>query len=141
MNDRLVSIVSSDEVASRILGDAVRRVSAAEGSLLLVTPDGRALRFVIAHSPSSAVLIGREQTLERGVTSVAFRYQQPMVVNDTADEVTFDPSIDQQHVMMPIGVVFCITELLLGKSGPGRLVVPQGRIPGVAWRGQRLGVR
>lgn len=88
--------VKSDAALRGMLSRAVASIEASEGSLLLVTPDGQGLCFVIAHSPVEDKLVGNVETLNKGISGLAFSLQQPMVVNDTASDPSFDPSVDRR---------------------------------------------
>jgi GAF domain-containing protein len=88
--------VASDPALAALLREAVREVDAAEGSILLVTEDGHGLRFVLSASPVAAALAGTVQPLNRGITGLAFTMQQPMVVNDTAHDGSFDPTVQER---------------------------------------------
>jgi len=87
---------ADDSELRALLREAVERAEAAEGSILLVSDDGRALRFVVCESPVAAALAGTMQPLDKGITGLAFRLQQPMVVNDTAHDGSFDPSVQER---------------------------------------------
>jgi GAF domain-containing protein len=77
-----------------MLDEAVEAVSAAEGSILLLTEDGGHLRFVLSHSAVEEKLKGLQQPLSHGITGLAVSLQQPMIVNHTKQNPMFDPSVD-----------------------------------------------
>ena len=85
---------SNDAVLRQLLDEAVKAVSAAEGSILLLSDDGKCLRFVISHSPVADKLRGLEQPLGKGITGLSVALQQPMIVNETEQSTAFDPTVD-----------------------------------------------
>jgi GAF domain-containing protein len=87
-------IASKDTVLRQLLDEAVDAVRAAEGSILLLSDDGKCLRFAVSHSPVADKLRGLEQPLGKGVTGLSVSLQQPMIVNETQRSTAFDPSVD-----------------------------------------------
>jgi GAF domain-containing protein len=87
---------ADDAELRTLLREAVQGAAAAEGSILLLTDDGQALRFVVCESPVAATLTGTLQLLDKGITGLAFRLQQPMVVNDTEHDGSFDPTVQER---------------------------------------------
>jgi GAF domain-containing protein len=88
--------VSKDALLRQLLDEAVEAVCAKEGSILLLSEDGKILRFVVLHSPVADKLRGLEQPLGKGITGLSVSLQQPMIVNETEGSTTFDPSADTQ---------------------------------------------
>lgn len=88
--------VSTDPELAALLREAVSGVDAGEGSILLLTDDGRGLRFALSDSPVAEALAGSVQPLNRGITGLAFTMQQPMVVNDTSHDGSFDPAVQER---------------------------------------------
>lgn len=88
--------VRTDTVLRAMLSRAVEGIQATEGSLLLVSSDGQGLRFVLAHSPVEDRLVGNVEPLNKGISGLAFSLQQPMVVNDTDSDPSFDPTVDRR---------------------------------------------
>ncbi|MEM1354778.1 MAG: GAF domain-containing protein [Planctomycetota bacterium] len=78
------------------LDQAVRAVDAEEGSILLLTGGGQALRFVLSVSPMAEKLIGTQQPVTRGVVGLVASFQQPTINNHTVDDPQHDPSIDKR---------------------------------------------
>jgi GAF domain-containing protein len=78
------------------LDEAVQAVSAAEGSILLLSEGGKSLRFVVSHSPVADKLLALEQPLGKGITGLSVSLQQPMIVNETERSSAFDPSVDAE---------------------------------------------
>ena len=89
-------IASKDDVLRKLLDEAVHQVRAAEGSILLLSDDGKSLRFVVSHSPVADKLLALEQPLGQGITGLSVSLQQPMIVNETERSGAFDPSVDVQ---------------------------------------------
>jgi len=92
-------IVAGDARLREILSESVKEVDAREGSILILTADETALRFLVCDSPAAEQLIGTEQPLGKGVTGLACSLQQPMVVNDVAGEgegAIFDDTVDKK---------------------------------------------
>ena len=89
-------MVSQDAVLRRLLDKAVEAVHAAEGSILLLSDDGKFLRFVVSTSDVADKLRSLEQPLSKGITGLAVSLQQPMIVNETGQSSAFDPSVDAQ---------------------------------------------
>lgn len=87
-------IASKDSVLRKLLDEAVRAVRATEGSILLLSEDGKSLRFVVSHSPVADKLLHLEQPLGKGITGLSVSLQQPMIVNETERSSAFDPSVD-----------------------------------------------
>ena len=87
---------SKDPVLRQLLNEAVEAVCAKEGSILLLSKEGRVLRFVVSTSGSEKKLQGLEQPITKGITALSVSLQQPMIVNQTAKSPAFDPSVDAQ---------------------------------------------
>lgn len=92
-------LVSSDAVLKQLLDEAVAAVCAKEGAILLLSEDGKFLRFVVATAGVADKLRGVEQPLSKGITSLAVSLQQPMIVNETGRDASFDPSVDAKTGM------------------------------------------
>jgi len=89
-------MASQDAVLRRLLDEAVAKVCAAEGSILLLSEDGTSLRFVVSTSRVADKLRGLAQPLNKGITGLSVSLQQPMIVNHTAESSAFDPSVDAE---------------------------------------------
>ena len=85
-------MASKDPVLRRLLDEAVEAVHAAEGSILLLSEDGKFLRFAVADEKLRAL----QQPIAKGITGLSVSLQQPMIVNETEGSTTFDPTIDTQ---------------------------------------------
>jgi GAF domain-containing protein len=96
-----------------VVAGAVATVGAAEGSILV--PDGgQALRFLVAHSPVAAKLIGLPVPIAGSIAGYVFGTGQMMAVGDLAEEHTpqFYAEIDRQ-----VGVAtrtYLVVPILLG---------------------------
>ena len=88
--------VKNDPQLLSELAEAVRAVDAEEGSILLMTGGGQALRFAVSTSPMALKLIGTQQPVTRGVVGLVASFQQPTITNHTADDPQHDPSIDKR---------------------------------------------
>ncbi|XAL98936.1 hypothetical protein OT109_15280 [Phycisphaeraceae bacterium D3-23] len=66
MTQALHNAAHDDPTLTRALGEAVRGVGAAEGSVLLLDQAGKTLRFALCASPAAAKLVGTEQPVTRG---------------------------------------------------------------------------
>lgn len=89
-------MASKDAILRRLLDEAVEAVCAAEGSILILSEDGKSLRFAVCSSGVAEKLRGLEQPLSKGITGLSVSLQQPMTVNETERNITFDPSVDSQ---------------------------------------------
>ena len=87
---------SQDRSLRILLEEALHEVHAAEGSVLLLSTGGSALRFVVSISPVADRLLALEQPLGKGVTGLSVSLQQPMVVNELREHASFDPSVDRE---------------------------------------------
>ena len=94
MSESIYDAVARDAGLQALLSDAVQAVNASEGSLLLLTPDGKKMRFVVCKSPVADKLLGTEQALDNGITGLSVSLQQPMIVNDTAADPSFSKDVD-----------------------------------------------
>ena len=90
----LFDLAKADAQLAAALTDAVRAVGAEEGSILLLTPSGQALRFAVCSSDAAAALVDTQQPVTRGVVGLVASFQQPTVTNKLADDPTHDPSVD-----------------------------------------------
>jgi GAF domain-containing protein len=91
--------VSSDGVLRQLLDEAMESVRAGSGAILLIDEGGRKLRFAVARPEASEKLLGLEQPLDKGITGLAVCFQQPMIVNQTEEDPTFDPTVDSKTGM------------------------------------------
>lgn len=87
-------IASKDAALRRLLDEAIEAVCAEQGSILLLSEDGKSLRFVVSRSPVADKLRQIEQPMGKGITGLAVALQQPMIVNETGRSTAFDPSVD-----------------------------------------------
>lgn len=87
---------AGDGTLQQLMDEAVATVGAAEGSLLLLDPPGRMLRFVIVCSPSAERLLHQEVPLDKSITGLSVSLQQPMIVNDVQRSETFNSATDVQ---------------------------------------------
>lgn len=87
---------AADATLRQLLDAAVAAVHASEGSLLLFSEDGEDLRFVLSHSPVAEKLLGMSQPLGKGITGLAVSLQQPMIVNETQRNASFDDTVDER---------------------------------------------
>jgi len=87
---------SEDSALRQLLDEAVETVCAAEGSILLLSEDGKFLRFVVSTSGAADKLRGLKQPLTKGITGLSVSLQQPMIVNETGESPAFDPSVDAE---------------------------------------------
>jgi len=94
MNPTVHDLAKTDPQLATELAEAVRAVGAEEGSILLLTPSGQALRFAVCSSASATKLIDTQQPVTRGVVGLVASFQQPTVANKLADDPTHDPSVD-----------------------------------------------
>lgn len=79
-----------------MLADAVQSVGAQEGSILLMTPSGQALRFAVCSSDGAAKLIDTQQPVTRGVVGLVASFQQPTINNELDSDPQHDPSVDEK---------------------------------------------
>lgn len=89
-------LAKADTQLAQALADAVRSVGAQEGSILLLTPSGQALRFALCSSPNSGKLIDTQQPVTRGVVGLVASFQQPTINNALDDDPQHDPSVDEK---------------------------------------------
>ena len=92
----IYDMASTDAALRHLLEDALRAVGATEGSILLLTEDGKRLRFVVSHSPVADRLLGHEQDIGQGLTGLSVRSRRPVMANDVEHEKAFDPSVDMR---------------------------------------------
>jgi GAF domain-containing protein len=92
-------MASKDAVLRQLLDEAVEAVSAEQGSILLLSEDGKSLRFVVSRSPVADKLRGLEQPIGKGISGLSVSLQQPMIVNETDRSTAFDPSVDTKTGM------------------------------------------
>ncbi len=119
---------ANDSELRTLLREAVQGAEAGEGSILLLTDDGRALRFVVCESPVAAALTGTLQPLDKGITGLAFTLQQPMVVNDTAHDGSFDPTVQERTGVITSSVM--AVPLVSPDGEFGALTAVNSRRPG-----------
>jgi len=85
----------TDEQLYEELAKAVRAVGAEEGSILLLTPSGQALRFAVCSSPQAAKkLVNSQQPVTRGVVGLVASFQQPTINNELELDPQHDPAVD-----------------------------------------------
>ena len=120
--------VSTDAELATLLHDAVHVVEADEGSILLLTEDGQGLLFALSDSPVAATLAGTVQPLNRGITGLAFTMQQPMVVNDTARDGSFDPAVQERTGIRTASIM--AVPLVSPEREYGALTAVNSRKPG-----------
>ena len=96
MNQDIYQLAKDDTPLSEALAEAVQSVGAQEGSILLLTPSGQALRFALCSSPNSDKLIDTQQPVTRGVVGLVASFQQPTINNALDDDPQHDPSVDEK---------------------------------------------
>lgn len=96
MTPSLYDQAKADTRLADELAQAVRAVGAQEGSILLLTPSGQALRFAVCSSNASAKLIGTQQPVTRGVVGLVASFQQPTINNELGNDPQHDPSVDEK---------------------------------------------
>ena len=89
----LLQAIQSDTALRTHISDAVTRIGAEEGSLLLAGDSG--LTFALCHSPHADTLEGKQLDHGRGIVGLSFGFQQPMAVNAVQHDPAHDPSIDR----------------------------------------------
>jgi GAF domain-containing protein len=92
----IYQLAKQDKELADALADAVQSVGAQEGSILLLTPSGQALRFALCSSPNSDKLIDTQQPVTRGVVGLVASFQQPTINNALNDDPQHDPSVDEK---------------------------------------------
>lgn len=92
----IYQLAKDDPQLAKELTEAVRAVGAEEGSILLLTPSGQALRFAVCSSESAAQLVDTQQPVTRGVVGLVASFQQPTVANQLAGDPQHDPTVDQK---------------------------------------------
>jgi len=96
MNPDVYEFAKADDQLANELSQAVRAVGAQEGSILLLTPSGQALRFAVCSSDAAANLIDTQQPVTRGVVGLVASFQQPTINNELGDDPQHDPSVDEK---------------------------------------------
>ena len=96
MNPDVYELAKDDAPLLAELQQAVRAVGAQEGSILLLTPSGQALRFAVCSSAAAANLIDTQQPVTRGVVGLVASFQQPTVSNQLEGDPQHDPSVDEK---------------------------------------------
>jgi len=96
MKPDVYDLAKVDPQLAAELASAVRAVDAEEGSILLLTPSGQALRFAVASSSASAKLIDTQQPVTRGIVGLVASFQQPTISNELAGDPQHDPSVDRK---------------------------------------------
>lgn len=94
MNPDLYELAKADAPLATELARAVSLVGAEEGSILLLTPSGQALRFAVCSADSAAKLIGTQQPVTRGVVGMVASFQQPTIANRLNGDPQHDPTVD-----------------------------------------------
>lgn len=94
INQDIYQLAKEDTQLAEELKQAVRAVGAEEGSILLLTPSGQALRFAVCSSDSAAKLVDTQQPVTRGVVGLVASFQQPTIANQLADDPQHDPTVD-----------------------------------------------
>ena len=89
-------LAKDDAHLAKALADAVQSVGAQEGSILLLTPSGQALRFALCSSTQSEKLINTQQPVTRGVVGLVASFQQPTINNELSNDPQHDPSVDEK---------------------------------------------
>lgn len=90
----LFQLAKDDDQLAQTLSDAVCAVGAEEGSILLLTPSGQALRFTVCSSEKAAGLVNTQQPVTRGVVGLVASFQQPTIANRLAGDPQHDPTVD-----------------------------------------------
>lgn len=96
MNPDVYELAKEDAQLAAALAQAVRAVGAQEGSILLLTPSGQALRFALCSAPEAAKLVDTQQPVTRGVVGLVASFQQPTINNQLEDDPQHDPSVDDK---------------------------------------------
>ena len=96
MDPDLYQLAKDDTQLAHALTHAVRAVGAEEGSILLLTPSGQALRFAVCSSEGTAGLVDTQQPVTRGVVGLVASFQQPTVANQLAGDPQHDPTVDEK---------------------------------------------
>lgn len=96
MDPDLYYLAKNDGPLAEALAKAVRTVDAQEGSILLLTPSGQALRFAVCSASEAAKLIDTQQPVTRGVVGLVASFQQPTIANQLAGDPQHDPSVDEK---------------------------------------------
>lgn len=96
MNQNIYELAKADAQLADELSKAVRAVGAQEGSILLLTPSGQALRFAVCSAREAAGLVDTQQPVTRGVVGMVASFQQPTVANQLADDPQHDPTVDEK---------------------------------------------
>lgn len=96
MTPDVYELAKADARLADELAKAVRAVDAQEGSILLLTPSGQALRFAVCSAPGAVKLIDTQQPVTRGVVGLVASFQQPTINNELSGDPQHDPSVDQK---------------------------------------------
>ena len=96
MNPDVYELAKADDQLATELSEAVRAVGAQEGSILLLTPSGQALKFAVCSSDAAANLIDTQQPVTRGVVGLVASFQQPTINNELDNDPQHDPSVDEK---------------------------------------------
>lgn len=96
MSPDVYDLAKDDPQLAKQLAEAVRAVGAEEGSILLLTPSGQALRFAVCSSEAAAKLVSTQQPVTRGVVGLVASFQQPTISNALTDDPQHDPSVDEK---------------------------------------------
>jgi GAF domain-containing protein len=96
MNPNVYELAKGDAQLAKKLADAVQAVGAQEGSILLLTPSGQALKFAICSSSDSDKLVDTQQPVTRGVVGLVASFQQPTINNELDNDPQHDPSVDEK---------------------------------------------
>jgi GAF domain-containing protein len=96
MTPDVYQLAKTDTQLAKSLAEAVQAVGAQEGSILLLTPSGQALRFALCSSDAAAKLIDTQQPVTRGVVGLVASFQQPTINNELDNDPQHDPSVDEK---------------------------------------------
>ena len=96
MNPNVYELAKGDAQLAKSLAEAVQAVGAQEGSILLLTPSGQALKFALCSSSTSEKLIDTQQPVTRGVVGLVASFQQPTINNELDNDPQHDPSVDEK---------------------------------------------
>lgn len=96
MTQDIYQLAKDDTQLAKALADAVQSVGAQEGSILLLTASGQALRFALCSSADSGKLIDTQQPVTRGVVGLVASFQQPTINNELGSDPQHDPSVDEK---------------------------------------------
>lgn len=84
----------NDTVLQSVIDDLVGSVQAQEGAILLADEEESSLVFCV--TSHTVELVGMRQPLDRGIVSLVFSLQEPMVVEDVKSDARHDDAVDRR---------------------------------------------